>query len=60
MLGRSESTLNKALQFRRSYEAAELPELERLGVGWSRLTVALAVKDKQRRHRVLRRAKQEG
>jgi len=60
LLGKSESTLNKALQFRRSYQADELPELERLGVGWSRLTVALAVKDKQKRHRLLKRAKQEG
>src|SRR5262249_61130145 len=60
LLGKSESTLNKALQFRRTYEATELPELERLGGGWSRLTGALAVKDKQKRHRLPQRAEEGG
>jgi hypothetical protein len=58
-LGVSESTLNKALQFCRSYEKNDLPGLEQLGVGWSQLSTALAVKSKRKRSQLLRRAKEE-
>ena len=59
-VGVSTSTLNKCLQFRDLYGEKELAELERLGVGWSRLTIALGVADRKKRHRLLRQAKEEG
>jgi hypothetical protein len=59
-VGVSESTLNKCFQFRRRYRREELAELERLKVGWSRLTIALGVQGKRERHQLLRRAETEG
>jgi hypothetical protein len=58
--GISESTLNKCLQFRREYEGGELAALESLEPRWGRLSTALAVKDKRKRHALLRRARREG
>lgn len=60
LLGVSEATLNKCLQFRLTYEEADLPDLEAIGLGWSRLTVALAIKAPQKRHKLLQKAKKEG
>jgi hypothetical protein len=53
------STLNKALHFRRSYAESDLPILEELGVGWSRLTIALVVRDPRKRRQFLEKAKAE-
>ena len=52
----SESTLNKCLQFKQHYLEKDLAALERLKVGWGRLTIALGVKDRAKRHRLLRQA----
>src|SRR5262249_26073454 len=60
LAGCSVSTLTKAMQRRRAYEEADLAALEALGVGWSRLTIALAVPDRERRHELLREAKEKG
>jgi hypothetical protein len=60
LVGQSEATLNKCLQFRRSYEPEDVPWLEQLGVGWSRVTVALAVPDKKKRQQLLSRACKDG
>jgi hypothetical protein len=60
LVGCSVATLNKALQFRQAYEEDELPTLERLGVGWSMLTVALTVAKKGDRHKLLREARDAG
>jgi hypothetical protein len=59
ILKQSKSTLNKCLQFRTSYEKHELAEVEKLGVGWALITVALTIKDKRKRHQLLRRAQKE-
>lgn len=59
-VGCSPSTLTKSLQFRLAYEKEDLPKLEELGVGWSRLTVSLAVRNRKQRHQLLKRAKDEG
>jgi hypothetical protein len=56
----SEATLNKCLQLRRAYEQEDLPELEQLGVGWGRVTIALAVLDRKKRHQLLQKAKKAG
>ncbi len=56
----SEATLNKCLQFRSRYQKGDLPELKALGAGWGLLTVALAVEDRGKRHKLLRRAAREG
>jgi hypothetical protein len=60
ILGTSDSTLSKCLQFFNSYEPAELAELERLEVGWVQLCFALGIPDKKKRHRLLQRAQEEG
>jgi hypothetical protein len=60
LAGCSVSTLTKAMQFRGSYQRGKLPGLQELGVGWSRLTIALAVEDKRKRHELLREAQQKG
>jgi hypothetical protein len=59
-VGISEATLNKCLQFRGEYDNEELPDLEELEPRWGRLTTALAVKNKRKRHALLRRARKEG
>jgi hypothetical protein len=59
-VGVSTSTLDKCLHFRRLYEEKDLAELERMEVGWYRLTIALAVTERGKRHRLLLRAKKEG
>ncbi|MFO0926985.1 MAG: hypothetical protein U0736_08075 [Gemmataceae bacterium] len=59
-VGCSPSTLTKSLQFRQAYEKEDLAKLEELGVGWSRLTVSLAVRNRKQRHQLLKRAKDEG
>jgi hypothetical protein len=59
LVGCSASTLTKTMQFCNAYEAEGLGELEALGVGWSRLTIALAVDDAKDRHRLLRQAKKD-
>lgn len=59
LVGCSTSTLTKALQFRRAYEKEDLPALEELGVGWSRLTVSLAIANAQQRLLLLRKARDE-
>jgi hypothetical protein len=59
ILGRSEATLSKCLQFVNCYEPgdlAELAELKRLQVGWVQLCFALGIPDKKKRHRLLQRA----
>jgi hypothetical protein len=48
------------LQLRRAYEQEDLPELEQLGVGWARLTTALAIQDRKKRQMLLRKANREG
>jgi hypothetical protein len=60
LAGCSVSTLTKAMQFRNSYQRDDLPGLQELGLGWSRLTIALAVEDRQKRHDLLREAKERG
>jgi hypothetical protein len=55
----SEAALNNCLQFRLKYPKEDLPELERMRVGWGLLTVALAVPNKRERHALLRRAVEE-
>jgi hypothetical protein len=60
LAGCSVSTLTKAMQFRNAYQRGDLPGLEELGVGWSRLTIALAVDDRVKRHELLLEAKQKG
>jgi hypothetical protein len=60
LVGQSEPSLNKCLQFRDCYAEDQLPDLERLSVGWAYLTVALAVKGVRKRHKLLRRAREEG
>jgi hypothetical protein len=57
LAGCSVSTLTKAMQFRLAYQQEDLPELEELKVGWSRLTIALAVEDRDQRHELLVEAK---
>ncbi len=59
-VGVSTSTLNKCIQFHEQYGKKDLAELERMKVGWYRLTIALGVADKKRRHQLLRQAKDEG
>lgn len=59
-LGQSESTLTKCLQFFNAYERDDIAALEELKVGWVGLIVALGVRDKKERHRLLRRARDEG
>ena len=58
-VGVSESTLNKCLQFKQHYLEKDLAALEHLKVGWGRLTIALGVKDRAKRHRLLRQAAEE-
>ena len=58
-VGVSESTLNKCLQFKQHYLEKDLAAVERLKVGWGRLTIALGVKDRRERHRLLRQAAEE-
>jgi hypothetical protein len=60
LAGCSVSTLTKALQFRQAYQPEDLAELQQMGVGWSRLTIALAVADRGRRHDLLCEAKEKG
>jgi hypothetical protein len=60
LLGQSESTLTKCLRFFNAYTRDDIAELEELGVGWVALTVALGVRDKKERHRLLRQAKDQG
>src|SRR4051794_37696591 len=43
LAGYSVSTLTKAMQLNAAYRQEELAELQEMGVGWSRLTIALAV-----------------
>ena len=59
-VGVSESTLNKCLQVRDEYKEGGLAEMERMGVGWYRLTIALAVPDRKRRRQLLRQAAKQG
>jgi hypothetical protein len=60
LLDCSLSTLTKSMHFHRSYEESELSRLEGLGVNWSRLNIALAIQDTEERHRLLKKAKDEG
>jgi hypothetical protein len=59
LVGCSASTLNKALQFREAYEAKDLPALEELELGWSRLAIALGIPNKKERQRLLQKAKEK-
>jgi hypothetical protein len=59
LVGCSPSTLNKAMQFCEAYEPRDLVLLEQMGLGWSRLTIALGVGDREARHQLLHRAKEE-
>ena len=56
----SDSTLTKCLQFFNTYKRDDIAELEEVGVGWVGLIIALGVRDKKKRHQLLRRAKDEG
>jgi hypothetical protein len=60
LAGCSVSTLTKAMQFQLAYQQADVPALEEQGIGWSRLTIALAVEDRRQRHELLREAKEKG
>jgi hypothetical protein len=60
ILGVSEEKLNKCFQFRSEYEKIELPQLKKLKIRWTMLTIALAVEGKRRRLALLRKAKVEG
>ncbi len=60
LTGMSESNLTKALRLFDEYAPDELAELERIDVGWGRLTVAFGVPDKAARHALLGRARAEG
>jgi hypothetical protein len=60
ILGRSQSTLSKSLQFFNRYQPGDLAELERLEVGWVQLYFALGISNQQKRHRLLQRAREEG
>ena len=62
VLGQSDSTLTKCLQFFKSYEdePAGVAELERLGVGWVQMIIALGISDRKERHQLLRQAKEKG
>jgi hypothetical protein len=59
LVGASEATLNKCMQFARTYEKQDVEKLEQLQVGWARLTVAFAVKDPAARLTFLRRARDQ-
>jgi hypothetical protein len=56
----SDATLTKCLQFFDTYKSDEIAELDGLGVGWVGLIIALGVRDKKKRHRLLRQARDEG
>jgi hypothetical protein len=60
ILGWSQSTLSKCLQFFKSYEPGDLAELERLEVGWVQLCFALGIPDQKKRHRLLQQARDKG
>lgn len=54
------ATLNKCFQLRRCYKKkAELREVEAMGVGWGRLTIALGVRETAKRHALLAEAKEK-
>jgi hypothetical protein len=59
LVGSSESTLTKCLQFYEAYKEQEddLAELQELHVPWMHLVIALGISDKEKRHRLLRRAR---
>jgi hypothetical protein len=55
------SLLDKFLQLRKAYaDAASLKMVEKMGVGFARLTDVLSIEDADERHELLRRAKEEG
>lgn len=60
LAGCSVSTLTKAMQLSAAYRQDELAAFQEMGVGWSRLTIALAVEDKQKRYDLLCEAKEKG
>ena len=54
---RSASLLTKSVAFAQQYAAEEAAELDRLGAGWDRLVLTLAVEDKARRLPLLQAAR---
>jgi hypothetical protein len=59
-LGLSEEVLQKSMRFAWEYPAPkDFQELEEAGVDWTRLYIAFAVRDRQKRHALLRRAARE-
>ena len=59
-LGVSDSTLGKCLQFRQRFEAEDIPHLQHLEIPWAHLAISFGIRNKQKRLRLLAKAKTHG